>query len=199
MALDTVGVLDALNIDSAHIVGASMGGMIAQIIAAEYPGRCRSLTSIMSTTGNPALRTASWRATRQLLSRPRTGGEAAILNHGLKTWGIIGSPDFRPSESELRTRILRSVRRSLYPAGYRHQMAAIIENGDRRGLLRKISAPTLVIHGKADVLVPVDSGVDTAHHIEGAQLKLIEGMGHDLPKELVPRFVRMISEHTAKS
>lgn len=197
MATDTIGVLDALNIESAHMVGASMGAMIAQIVAAEFPDRCRSLTSIMSTTGNPALKKTSWRATKQLLSRPKVSDEAIILEHSMKTWGIIGSPDFMPSEDELRARILRSLRRSMYPVGYRHQMAAIAESGDRRALLKKISTPTLVIHGKADVLVPMDGGVDTANNIDGAKLKLIEGMGHDLPKELIPRFVRMISEHTA--
>ncbi|NND00730.1 MAG: alpha/beta hydrolase, partial [Gammaproteobacteria bacterium] len=108
-------------------------------------------------------------------------------------------PDFMPSDEELRTRILRSLRRSVYPAGYRHQMAAIAENGDRRELLKRISVPALVIHGKADVLVPTAGGIDTARHIDGAKLKLIEGMGHDLPRELLPRLVRMISEHTASS
>lgn len=196
MALDTVGVLDALDIEQAHIVGASMGGMIAQLVAATYPDRCLSLTSVMSTTGNPRLPTASWRVSKQLLNRPTSGSEQELLAHALKTWAIIGSPDFPPNQADLSERILRGIRRSFYPAGYRNQMAAIAENGDRRAVLANITAPTLVIHGKADVLVPVEGGLDTAKHIKGAELKLIEGMGHDLPKELIPRLSRMIARHT---
>ena len=199
MALDAVGVLDALEIDAAHIVGASMGGMIAQIVAAEFPARCQSLTSIMSTTGNPALPAADWRVTKQLLMSPRTNAEAPILAHMMKTWRIIGSPDFPPSDDELRERILIALRRSYYPAGYRNQLAAIIETGDRRQILSKITARTLVIHGKVDSLVPVDGGIDTAKHIRDAQLELIDGMGHDLPKELLPRLVQLICTHTSVS
>lgn len=195
MAEDAVGVLDALNIDSAHFVGASMGGMIAQLIAAHFPDRCATLTSIMSTTGNPNLKKVSWRVSRQMLSRPTSGKPEALLEHGMNTWRIIGSPDFMPSDEDLRERITRSLRRSFYPRGYLHHMAAILESGDRRDIIKEIEAPTLVIHGKEDVLIPVDGGIDTANHIEGADLQLIEGMGHDLPTELLPRFVRMIERH----
>jgi len=153
----------------------------------------------MSTSGNPNLRTSSWRVTRQLLNRPTSGSEAEMIAHGMKTWRIIGSPDYPPTDEELRAKLLRSLRRSIYPAGYRNQMAAIAENGDRRTLLAKITTPTLVIHGKADVLVPVDGGIDTAKHIPDAELKLIEGMGHDIPKELVPKIVRLISGHVSKA
>lgn len=198
MARDTIGVLDALDIEAAHIVGASMGGMIAQIVASEHPERCLSLTSIMSTTGNPALPAANWRVAKQLVSRPAGGTESEILEHGLKTWAIIGSPDFPPSKDELTEKILTSLRRSIYPAGYRNQMAAIAHNGDRRPLLATITAPTLIIHGKADVLVPVEGGIDTAKHIKGSELRLLEGMGHDIPKELRPRIIRMIAEHASK-
>ena len=103
--------------------------------------------------------------------------------------------DFPPKREELIERLLRSFNRSVYPKGYKNHMAAIAENGDRRELLKQISVPSLVIHGKKDVLVPVEGGIDTAKHIPGAQLKLIEGMGHDLPKELVPRITRMIARH----
>ena len=130
-----------------------------------------------------------------MLTRPQGSNEEDIIEHGLETWAIIGSPDFMPSKDELRERILRSIRRSIYPAGYRNQLAAIIHNGDRRKLLATIKAPTLVMHGKADVLVPVEGGVDTANSIKGAELKLYEGMGHDLPKELLPRFIRSIDAH----
>ncbi|MFK8031873.1 MAG: alpha/beta fold hydrolase [Gammaproteobacteria bacterium] len=199
MAHDTVGVLDALNIETAHIVGASMGGMIAQLVTALFPDRILSLTSIMSTTGNPKLPGARWRATKQLLTRPQSSNEEDIVKHGLKAWEIIGSPDFMPPKEELRARILRSIRRSVYPAGYRNQLVAIIHNGDRRELLADVKTPTLVIHGKADALIPVEGGIDTANSIPGAELKLFEGMGHDLPKELVPRFVRAIDAHAQKT
>lgn len=195
MAADAVGVLDALDIQQAHFVGASMGGMIAQIVAAEHADRCLSLTSIMSTTGNPRLPAASWKATKQLISRPKNPNEAAVIAHGKKVWAVIGSPDYPPNPQELTERIRATFQRSFYPRGYRHHMAAIAANGDRRPLLKKITAPTLVIHGKADVLVPVEGGIDTAKNIDNAELQLIEGMGHDLPKELAPRISRMIAKH----
>jgi len=195
MATDAIGVLDALNIEKAHFVGASMGGMISQLVAANYPERCISLTSIMSSSGNPTLPVTSLKVTKLMVNRPKVPDEDAIVTHGIKLWRVIGSPDYPASDEALTTKILRSVRRSLYPLGYRNHMAAILENGDRREQLKKITAPTLVIHGKGDVLVPVDAGIDTAKHIINAELKLIEGMGHDLPVELVPRIVRMIGEH----
>ncbi|RBP50951.1 pimeloyl-ACP methyl ester carboxylesterase [Arenicella xantha] len=193
MAADTIGLLDHLEIDAAHWVGASMGGMIAQILAAEYPQRSLSLTSIMSTTGNPELPQTNWRVSKQLISRPSNNDETAYLKHSLETWKVIGSPDYPPNQDELTDRILSAVRRSYYPKGYKNQMAAILEGGDRRGLLRKISVPTMVIHGKADVLVPVEGGIDTAANIKDAKLELIEGMGHDLPKQLLPKFIDLIS------
>lgn len=199
MARDAIGLIDALDLQKVHWVGASMGGMIAQILAAEYPERTLSLTSIMSTTGSPDLPGTSLKVSRQMLGRPSASNEAAYLKHSIETWAIIGSPDYPPKPDALKDKILRSLHRSYSPLGYRNHMAAIIENGDRRGLLRKIKAPTLVIHGKADVLVPVEGGVDTADNIRDAELKLIPGMGHDLPKELLPRFTRYIDEHIKKA
>ena len=117
------------------------------------------------------------------------------MAHGIKTWRLIGSPDFPASDEDLRVKILTSFRRCSYPIGFRHQMAAIIKTGDRRSLLKKIVAPTLVIHGKEDVLVPMQGGMDTAKNIQEAQLKLIEGMGHDLPVQLQPRIARFICKH----
>lgn len=195
MAADTVGLLDHLEIDTAHWVGASMGGMIAQILAAEHSHRSLTLTSIMSTTGNPELPKTSWKVSKQLINRPSISNEKAFLKHAMQTWAIIGSPDYPPNNDELADRILAGVRRSYSPKGYRNQMAAILESGDRRGLLRKISVPTLVIHGKADVLVPVEGGIDTAANIKQSRLELIEGMGHDLPKQLLPKFVDLIAGH----
>ncbi len=195
MAADAVGVLDFLEIDSAHWVGASMGGMISQIVAAQYPERTLSLTSIMSTSGNPSLPQASLRIAKQMVTRPNRRNEKAYLKHSLETWAIIGSPDYPPQRKELSERILASLRRSYSPNGYTHQMAAILESGDRRHLLRKIKTPTQVIHGKADVLVPVEGGIDTAENIKGATLELIEGMGHDLPAQLIPKFITLISDN----
>jgi pimeloyl-ACP methyl ester carboxylesterase len=199
MAKDTIGLIDALGLQKVHWVGASMGGMIAQLLAAEYPERTLSLTSIMSTTGNPDLPKVSLKVSKQMINRPSAEDQEAYLKHAMATWAIIGSPDYPPSKEDLSAKILNSLNRSYYPKGYLHQMAAIIENGDRRGVLRKIKAPTLVIHGKADVLVPVEGGIDTAENIPNAELKLISGMGHDLPKELIPRFSRYIGEHIQKS
>ena len=199
MAKDTIGILDSLDIESAHIVGASMGGMIAQIMAAEYQKRCRSLTSIMSTTGNPSLPTADWRVSKVMMMRPRGKDEASLVAHGMKIWRTISSPAYPPTDDELRSKVTRAVRRSYYPRGYMNQLAAIIKNGDRRPILGNVTAPTLCIHGKADRLVPVEGGMDTAKHIAGAKLHLIDGMGHDFPNELLPKFVQSISEHLAAS
>lgn len=195
MASDAIGVIDFLNIDKAHWVGASMGGMITQILAAEHPERSLSLISIMSTSGNPKLPQTSWKITKQMLNRPDRTNEKKYLQHMLKTWALIGSPDYPPTKEELSNKILASLHRSYSPKGYQHQVAAILESGDRRGLLRKIKAPSLIIHGKADLLVPVEGGIDTSNNINGSTLELFEGMGHDLPKQLVPKFIRSIDRH----
>ncbi len=194
MAADAIGVLDALSIEKAHWVGASMGGMITQILAAEYPERSLSLTSIMSSSGAPDLPGASPKIIWQLLSRPHPSREKAYLKHALQTWAMIGSPDYPPSREELTERILRSARRSHSPNGFTHQMAAIIKTGDRRPLLRRIDLPTSVIHGKQDVLVPIEAGIDTANNIRGAELHTIAGMGHDLPRQLLPKLTRIIND-----
>ncbi len=197
MAADAIGVLDFLEIDAAHWVGASMGGMITQILAAEYPERSLSLTSIMSTSGNPELPAASLKIVGKLINRPDRTNETAYLKYMLEIWSIIGSPDFPPDRQELSERILASANRSYSPTGYTHQLAAILESGDRRGLLRKITLPSLVIHGKEDVLIPYQGGVDTAENLSTSRLELFEGMGHDLPRELIPKFVRLICEQTS--
>lgn len=195
MALDTIGVLDALGIQAAHFVGASMGGMIAQLIAAEYPSRSLSLTSIMSSSGNPSVKGPSLNIIRLLMTSPSQASEEKYLADSLAKWAVIGSPDYPASKEDLSERILTNLRRSYYPKGYVHQLAAIIENGDRRAILRKIRVPTLIIHGQADVLIPVEGGIDTANNIKNSSLKLIQGMGHDLPRELLPRIVRYICRH----
>ena len=195
MAQDAVGVLDALEIDRAHWVGVSMGGMIAQVVAAKYPNRCSTLTSIMSTTGNPKLPQASLKIRAQLLKRPPIDDEAAYVEHMLVTRKMISSPGFPITDEDMRARTLLSYRRNIYPAGYRNQVVAIMATGDRRKLLKQIITPTLVIHGHDDPLVPVEGGIDTARYISLSNLHLIEGMDHDLPPGLSPIMSNLIVEH----
>lgn len=185
MAADAAGLLDALGIDRAHIVGASMGGMIAQNFAANYRERTLSLTSIMSTTGNPAVPPAKPEAMAVLTNRPATADPEALMAFLANAARVIGSPAYPASEERLLARIRADLERSHSPTGYVRQMAAIVAAGDRRARLAAITAPTLVIHGDADPLVSVEGGRDTAASIKGAELKIIPGMGHDLPLELV--------------
>ena len=195
MAADGVGLLDALGIGKAHVVGASMGGMIAQHIAFSFPERVLSLTSIMSTTGNPKLPPAQKEALSVLTKRPRSMAESVLVEHGVRIGRTIGSPGYPADEDRLRANATRDIRRSLYPAGLPRQLAAIIADGDRRERLAGIEAPTLVIHGEGDPLVPVAGGRDTAAHIRRATLKTIPGMGHDLPLALVDEIADAIAEH----
>lgn len=197
MAADAAGLLDALKIDKAHIVGGSMGGMIAQLFAANYPQRTLSLTSIFSSTGNPALPRATKEAMNALLNRPKTDDIDALVAHGVYAAQVIGSPAYPVAPDVLEARVRETIERSSYPDGFARQMAAIIADGDRRARLKTITAPTVVIHGIADPLVPVEAGRDTAANIPGAKLVEIPGMGHNLPVELVPQLVEAI-ESVAK-
>ena len=194
MADDAVGLLDALKIERAHIVGASMGGMIAQHVAARYPERTRSLTSVMSTTGRRGLPRATPEAMAVLTKRPLNADLATILEFGVKAARAVGSPAYPAPEARLREKTELDFHRSFHPVGALRQMAAIVADGDRRAMLRKVTAPTLVIHGEADPLVPVEGGHDTAASIKGAKLHLVPGMGHDLPLELVDEIVGKIAE-----
>lgn len=194
MARDTVELLDGLGIERAHIVGASMGGMIAQLIAGDYPQRTLSLTSMMSTSGARSLPRAS-RQVQRLMLRRAGSGEEEYLSYASRLWQVIGSPAYPPGKQELRDRLLASYRRSFYPKGFLRQFAAIVASGDRVELLRRVKRPTLVMHGTKDALVPVEGGIHTADLVPGARLALIDGMGHDLPTVLLPRLASQILEH----
>ena len=200
MAGDAIGLMDRLGIERAHIVGASMGGMIAQVLAAKFPQRVLSLTSIMSTSGNRKVSKPTKPARKVLLSRPTDPKDPeSVIEYMVKMFGVIGSPGYPSSKEELRSRIGHSVRRAYEPAGTARQLLAIIASGDRRKLLHTIAVPTLVIHGADDPLVPIAAGRDTAQNIPGASLLVIEGMGHDFPEALMPRLAQAIADHCDRS
>ena len=198
MADDAIGVIDALGIDAAHICGASMGGMIAQALAIRHPARTRSLTSIMSTTGNSSLPPGSPEA-MAILTEPMPNDRAAVVERSIKTDAVIGSPAYPGDPAHLRERAGMLFDRSFHPVGSARQMAAIMAHGDRRPALRELDVPALVIHGQADSLVPVEGGIDTHEAIAGSELMLIEGMGHNLPPELWDDIVERISTLTARA
>ena len=196
MAADAIGLMDTLGIARAHIVGASMGGMIAQIIAARYPDRTRSLVSIMSSSGNPGLPQGRPEAVAALLApRPNAGDREAIIAHGVQVYRAIGSPGFPTPDAALRAKVERAADRSYYPAGVGRQLLAVLASGSRVDLLKEIRVPSLVLHGADDPLVPAEAGIDTARHISGAALQIIPGMGHDLADGLIPILTGAIADH----
>lgn len=197
MADDTLGLLDVLGIEKAHVIGVSMGGMIAQILAGKRPERVLTLTSVMSTSGRRGLPGPSVAARRVLMIRPKNPKDPEqLLAHMLHTFRVIGSPAYPTPEPVLREMIVASLKRSSDNGnGVVRQMVAIAASGDRVELLKKIRSPTLVIHGAEDPLVPLACGRDTAHWIPGAILRVIDGMGHDLATELNATILEMIGAH----
>lgn len=197
MALDTVGLLDALGLDAAHLVGVSMGGMIAQTVAAAHPRRVRSLVSMMSSTGSRRVGQPRLGTYRVLLSAaPRE--QAAFVEHQLRVLTAIGVPGDVLDTPEGRELVAASYARDPDSRGTGRQLAAILASGDRTAALRTITAPTLVIHGEADPLITSSGGKATARAIPGARLLLVPDMGHGLPERLWPQLVDAIGEHVAR-
>jgi pimeloyl-ACP methyl ester carboxylesterase len=192
MSRDTVGLLDALRLTSAHVVGASMGGMIAQSMAIDYPERVCSLTSIMSTTGDPSVGQPTAEATAVLLA-PRPRDREGAIERVVANYRVIGSPGFEFDEAGLRERTARSYDRANDPAGVLRQLAAVRASGDRTAELRSLRVPTLVLHGVEDPLATLSGGLATARAIKGSELITFDGMGHDLPRELWPQIIEAIT------
>jgi pimeloyl-ACP methyl ester carboxylesterase len=198
MATDTADLIEALGLDSAHVVGASMGGMIGQHLAIEHPARVRSLTSIMSTPGDPTVGHPTEEAMAVLLAPPaRTRDEA--IERSVNSARVVGSPGFPFDEAAVRDRSRRAFDRAHDPLGMGRQLTAIYASGNRTERLRGLDVPTLVIHGADDPLVRVDAGQATARAIPGADLVIIEGMGHDLPVDLWPELADHIARHVARA
>jgi pimeloyl-ACP methyl ester carboxylesterase len=193
MAADTTALMDALGIDSAHLVGASMGGMISQTTAIEHPERVRSIVSIMSTTGDRQVGNPTEEATQALLGpAPRTREEA--LDRAVRTYAVLGSPGFPLDEPALRARVGAAWDRAIHdPKGVIRQLAAIWASGDRTDKLAQIDVPVTIVHGSEDPLISVSGGRATAKAIPGAELDVIEGMGHDLPRDLWSRILDRIN------
>jgi pimeloyl-ACP methyl ester carboxylesterase len=198
MADDAVGVLDALNLPRAHVCGASMGGMIAQHIAAAHGERVKSLTLMMTTSGARRLPQPRLEVRRALLSRPDGHGPEAVARHLQRILELIGSPAYRDEPARVYARVLASVQRAYRPAGTARQLLAIAADGDRTPLLARIGAPTRIIHGEADPLVPVAAGRDLARRIPDAQSDFIAGMGHDLPSALLERFAEGMAANAVR-
>ncbi len=198
MADDAAGVLDELGIDSAHVCGASMGGMIAQTLTIRHPERIRSLTSIMSTTGDPSLPPSSPEA-MGVLTRPPARSRDEAIEFAVLTQRTIGGKGFPFDEERIRARAARNYDRSFYPEGIARQISAIVAHGNRQGPLEKLRLPCLVVHGDQDPLVPVEGGRATAAAIEDAEFMLVEGMGHDMPQQTWDLITESITKMTKRA
>lgn len=198
MALDAAGLLDALGIASAHIVGASMGGMIAQVLAAHHPARVRTLVSIMSTSGDRRLPQPDVRLRLALIKRPGGGRDAAIENT-VALIKRIASPGFPPEDKLVRDQVTGDYDRSYYPVGAGRQLLAILASGSRTSILGRITAPTLILHGAEDPLIPVAAAHDLHRRIPGSRMEIFAGMGHDLPRALIPAITGHIIDHLQRA
>jgi pimeloyl-ACP methyl ester carboxylesterase len=187
MADDSFGLLDHLGIERAHVVGASMGGMIAQTMAIRRPERVLSLGSMLSTPGDRRLGTPKLRVW-SVLMRQAPGDRDTYIDYFVRVFRMIGSPGYRLDDARMRERAAETYDRCHYPAGTARQLGAILASGSRTAALRQLDVPAVVIHGRSDPLVPFRAGVATARAIPSAELLAFPGMGHDLPHQLWPRF-----------
>ncbi|WP_295140064.1 alpha/beta fold hydrolase [uncultured Reyranella sp.] len=193
MAADAIGLLDALGIDRAHMVGGSMGGMIAQVIAATHPTRTRSLVSIMSTSGRYGLPAGKPEAVAMLSAQPEGTAREQLIAHGMKLRTVISGPGYPTDPATMRALVERNIDRRYYPPGAARQYLAIMASGPRVDLLKTVRVPTLVLHGEDDPLLPVECGRDVAALVPGAKIETFPGWGHDVPEQMVPKLVSSIS------
>jgi pimeloyl-ACP methyl ester carboxylesterase len=198
LAADTAGLLDALGVPRAHVVGASMGGMIAQQVAIDHPDRVASLCSIMSTTGERSVGRATPEAAA-VLARPPAPDRAAAVAASVASARIVGSPGYPAAEEELVRRAEAKYDRAYNPIGTLRQYAAIIASPERTDALGKVTVPTVVIHGAADPLITLSGGEATAAAVPGAELVVLDGMGHDLPRPLWPRIISVIAGNAGRA
>ena len=194
MADDALGLLDALAIEQAHVVGMSMGGMIAQILTAEHPSRVASLCLIMSTSGKPGL-PGPTPPVQEILTKKADGSIDGFIENWVEGKRRIDSPGYPTNDAALQQRAKANCERSYKPGGYMRHLAAIYANGSRVALLEKIRCPALILHGLDDPLIPRQCGEDIANHIQGSRLELIKGMGHNLPQELHARLCSSMIEN----